>query len=526
MTAAGGPGRIITFYSYKGGTGRTMLLANTAWILASNGKRVLVVDWDLEAPGLHRYLHPFLVDPELTASEGLIDFVTDYAVKAMTPDNKGTDWWLSLADISRYAMSLEYEGFPEGATLDFTPAGRQSEGYASRVNSFNWQDFYNRLGGGAFLEAVRERMRADYDYVLIDSRTGVSDTAGVCTVQLPDALVVCFTLNTQSIEGAAAVAQSVSLQRHIPVLPVPTRIEFAEKKKLDLARARAQDRFGGLLTHLAPAEREAYWGRVELIYQPFYAYEEVLATFADQPGQPNSLLAAVERLTGYLTGGEVDHLVPPALTDRQKVLARFSGQPEVSPEEVVELTRRLEAKEQEVAALSAAQQQSVAASEVKPSKRRRRRVLVGALVAVILLVGGITLLGGGDDPEPDPAATASPEFVDFGTLAPGDEDKQTVTLSAAVTGPVAVERVALDEEGSSDFAIQSDQCTGKDLGLGSEDEAQEWEPGCQVIVEFVPGRDGRPAGHRHGWLGFEGPEGTLVVELKGCKENCDEPSEA
>src|SRR4051794_40512476 len=68
-------GQIVTFYSYKGGTGRSMLLANVAWILASNGLRVLVVDWDLEAPGLHRYFHPFLLDKDLSSSEGLIDFV-------------------------------------------------------------------------------------------------------------------------------------------------------------------------------------------------------------------------------------------------------------------------------------------------------------------------------------------------------------------------------------------------------------------------------------------------------------------
>ncbi len=37
-------GRIVTFYSFKGGTGRTMALANVAWILAANGKRVLVAD--------------------------------------------------------------------------------------------------------------------------------------------------------------------------------------------------------------------------------------------------------------------------------------------------------------------------------------------------------------------------------------------------------------------------------------------------------------------------------------------------
>ena len=51
-------GEVVTFYSYKGGTGRTMALANVACLLAqrvSASERVLVVDWDLEAPGLHRF---------------------------------------------------------------------------------------------------------------------------------------------------------------------------------------------------------------------------------------------------------------------------------------------------------------------------------------------------------------------------------------------------------------------------------------------------------------------------------------
>ena len=56
-------GKIATFYSFKGGAGRTMALANVAWILASNGLKVLVVDWDLDSPGLHRYFHPFLARP-------------------------------------------------------------------------------------------------------------------------------------------------------------------------------------------------------------------------------------------------------------------------------------------------------------------------------------------------------------------------------------------------------------------------------------------------------------------------------
>jgi|SRR6516165_2113924 Mrp family chromosome partitioning ATPase len=75
-------GRIITFYSFKGGTGRSMALANVAWILASAGKRVLTIDWDMEAPGPHRYFRPFLHDPDVERSEGVIDYVTEYSLCA------------------------------------------------------------------------------------------------------------------------------------------------------------------------------------------------------------------------------------------------------------------------------------------------------------------------------------------------------------------------------------------------------------------------------------------------------------
>src|SRR5580692_2074227 len=48
-------GVIYTFYSFKGGVGRTMALANVAALLTKWGYSVLVVDWDLEAPGLERF---------------------------------------------------------------------------------------------------------------------------------------------------------------------------------------------------------------------------------------------------------------------------------------------------------------------------------------------------------------------------------------------------------------------------------------------------------------------------------------
>jgi Mrp family chromosome partitioning ATPase len=84
-------GRIVTFYSYKGGTGRSMAMANVSWLLALSGFKVLMIDWDLEAPGLHRYFRPFLEDADLAESDGLIDFAIHFAEAASAQTGDQTD---------------------------------------------------------------------------------------------------------------------------------------------------------------------------------------------------------------------------------------------------------------------------------------------------------------------------------------------------------------------------------------------------------------------------------------------------
>src|SRR5438045_2615931 len=55
-----GRGTVCTFYSYKGGVGRTLALANVAVLLGQWGYRVLCIDWDLEAPGMHLYFERYM----------------------------------------------------------------------------------------------------------------------------------------------------------------------------------------------------------------------------------------------------------------------------------------------------------------------------------------------------------------------------------------------------------------------------------------------------------------------------------
>jgi WD40 repeat protein len=307
-------GRISTFYSYKGGTGRTMALANVAWILASRGKRVLAIDWDLEAPGLHRYFSPLVGDPKLASSPGLIDFLLDYWIAATHPDEDDDPRWFERhADLAALALPVLAD-FPGGGRLDVVGAGRQDGGYAERVTSFDWKAFYASFGGAGFLDLVFAQLRQEYDYVLIDSRTGVSDTAGICTVQLPDSLVVFFTLNNQSIEGASAIAHDARAQRdaaggpRLAVFPVPSRIDLFERDKLEVRRSLVRQRFTDLLD-LDDAARKRYFAEIELLYVPFYSYEEQLATIVDRPNQHASLLGSFERLTGHVSGGEVRQLV-------------------------------------------------------------------------------------------------------------------------------------------------------------------------------------------------------------------------
>lgn len=336
--AGAAPGRILTFYSYKGGTGRTMAVANTAWILASNGFRVLILDWDLESPGLHRYLHPFLVDSELIDSPGVIDMIRDYADATMVgeSDSSERDWVAAHADVQQYAVGVDWD-FPGAGRLDFVPAGRQVPSYARIVSTFDWPSFYDELGGGIFLRALRDNMRANYDFALIDSRTGLSDIAGICTVRMPDAVVDCFTLSTQSIDGAAAVAKSIRAQRPgMRIYPVPMKVEDGEHGKLEAGRDHARSAFAPFLTGQTGSEVNDYWGNVEIPYKAFYAYEEILAPFGDRSRQENTLLAAFERLASVLTDGAAAELRPPFKEDdRRRWLVEFERPRRAMPAEVL-----------------------------------------------------------------------------------------------------------------------------------------------------------------------------------------------
>jgi MinD-like ATPase involved in chromosome partitioning or flagellar assembly len=189
---------VITFYSFKGGVGRTLALVNVGARLAQMGRKVLLVDFDLEAPGLETFerLRPSEPHP------GLVEYVTEYVHTKRSPD------------VREYIYSPTL-GRKIAGQLWVMPAGRRDANYEAALTRIDWKKLYDEEEGFLFFEDTKAQWEQEFkpDYVLIDSRTGHTDVKGICTRQLPDAVVVMFFPNDQNLVGLNAVCQEIRSER-------------------------------------------------------------------------------------------------------------------------------------------------------------------------------------------------------------------------------------------------------------------------------------------------------------------------
>jgi cellulose biosynthesis protein BcsQ len=201
---------VVTFYSFKGGVGRTMALVNVAAELAKQGRKVLMVDFDLEAPGLS----DFELIPKEGKKPGLVEFIATYTATNEVPD------------VKHYLYcSNKFQETED--RLWVMPAGCHNGDYQSLFSSINWTDLYEKKNGYLLMEDLRAQWQSalEPDYVFIDSRTGYTDIAGICTRQLPDAVCMLFTPNKQNLTGLTRITSEIKMQKGTPGLRSP-KIHF------------------------------------------------------------------------------------------------------------------------------------------------------------------------------------------------------------------------------------------------------------------------------------------------------------
>jgi hypothetical protein len=341
-------GKIVTFYSFKGGVGRTMSLANIAFLAANKGRRVLVMDWDLEAPGLAYYFRG-LLGPEKTdrlrKAPGVLNILWNWhrAMASVTgrPDlddlvesyQSGTPF-----DDCTQPM-LGGETFESSGEVHYVSAGSLSldipteTPYSEALAHFPWPEFFSKSVGGALIDAWRQWAKRNYDLVLVDSRTGLADVAGVCTMLFPDEVYLCFVLNRQNIEGTARVAGSIRAQRKGEVLLRAAPMRVAREGTPEEADARAN-----ALKHLVrvgkftEADVKRDFAELAVVASQSVPFNETLAPFAADSIALDQLTFNYCAMASVILGETVD---PPKISEafRQRVRRRLA--PRSAPIEYV-----------------------------------------------------------------------------------------------------------------------------------------------------------------------------------------------
>jgi len=314
---------IVTFYSYKGGVGRSMALANVAKWFQLQDLKVVMIDWDLEAPGLESFFAADMAEREAMGGKlGLIDLIATYRdlfsnlpqpLAADVPESGGDRFVKLLEDsmspIRHFLQPIKPHAAAEPGSLSMLSAGCRSDdrfdAYAETVQGFDWAELYANFRGQAYFEWMRSQLNnPDFaDIVMIDSRTGVAEMSGVCTRQLADVVVILCAPNDQNLDGVAMMARSFIRDdvikarggRPLELIIVPARVDVSEGRLVDSFVKRFQEKLGSPLPKVFERIGTDYQ-RLSIPYISEYSFSERLAV----PDGAHALQKAYRMLASHI----------------------------------------------------------------------------------------------------------------------------------------------------------------------------------------------------------------------------------
>jgi hypothetical protein len=226
---------IVTFYSSRIAVGQTRLLVDVAnYLCHQKQKRVLLIDWCVP-PELH---YRFNKDDKDITNKGLIDLCKRFIAQAQEASEenplKESDLFFPNAD---YLTSLAQTD--KGGTIDLLPATRYNEAvFMGDIFTFDWLDFYDNKAGNVYLVCLRQYLRSNYDYVLIDSGAGSNSPHwGICHVLMPDINLFVVSPNEQSFQSSLRAARRISNAEYtkthkskVSILPILSGVEEFHKQ--------------------------------------------------------------------------------------------------------------------------------------------------------------------------------------------------------------------------------------------------------------------------------------------------------
>lgn len=181
--------KIVSVHSFRGGTGKSNLTANLAVLTALRGKRVGIVDTDVQSPGIHVL---FGFDADGSADRSLNDYLWG---RCKVED--------TAHDVSHVLTDSSTPVAP-GAALFLIPSSLRT-GEIARVLREGYD--VARLNDG-----FRELQRAlALDYLFIDTHPGVNEET-LLSIAISDGLVIVLRADHQDYQGTAV---TVDLARRL-----------------------------------------------------------------------------------------------------------------------------------------------------------------------------------------------------------------------------------------------------------------------------------------------------------------------
>jgi len=201
---------IIAFYSYKGGVGRSILLANTAYLIASMGYNVVCVDFDLEAGGLHSIFS--VKEVNVTSLQVLLG-------RSL----------LTLVDVNNIPI-------PNGGSIKILPTVSTEGNLVNILVETPLTNLMNRMR--QVLRQINDEFNPDF--ILVDSRSGINEVMQAL-FDVSDIVALVLKPNRQNLAGGKTILDYLSTQNNIvPILIVSQVIREGHSELLDTFVQRLQ----------------------------------------------------------------------------------------------------------------------------------------------------------------------------------------------------------------------------------------------------------------------------------------------
>ena len=217
--------KIISVHSFRGGTGKSNTTANLAAILAQNGKRVGVVDTDVNSPGIHIL---FGVD-----ESKLTRFLNDYL------------WGKCLIKETAHDVTANLKGNIPGKVYlipSSIKAGEIArilrEGYDVGLLNDGFQDLVEDL---------------KLDFLLIDTHPGINEET-LLSIAISDILLLIMRPDQQDFQGTSVTIE-VARKLGVPAMFLVIN-KAPEALNFDELKARAEQIYNVSVATILPHSEE------------------------------------------------------------------------------------------------------------------------------------------------------------------------------------------------------------------------------------------------------------------------------